>query len=273
MPASHVAIYNDFRGPSNTLTVREASANLAIAEATTILRRGIADVMVVGSTGSRIHPLRTVHVALQEQLASCEVNGDPLAPTKASRPFDASRSGMVMGEGAGAIVLEDLEMARNRGAQILGEVIGYGSSTVVTRQFVADYEKAFKNVLASGLESAQLDASDVHHVNAHGLGSIRCDRDEAQAINHVLGDRVPVVAMKSSMGNLGAGSGLVELVASVLAINENHLFQTLNYQTPDPECPIRVVTDDQTRAGDTFVNLNTTPQGQASCVVVRRSDG
>lgn len=269
MPASHVAIYNDLRGPSNSLTVREASANLAIAEATTIIRRGIADTMVVGSTGSRIHPLRTVHVALQEQLAPCELNGDPAAPMKASRPFEASRSGMVMGEGAGCVILEDLDSANAREARILGEVIGYGSSTVADRKYIADYGTALANSISAALQSANISADAIDHVNSHGLGALRCDREEAHAIANTISSEVPVVAVKSNMGNLGAGSGMVELIASVIAVNENRLFPTLNYDSPDRDCPINVVVDGETTAGSTFVNLNVTPQGQASAVIVR----
>lgn len=269
MPASHVAIYNDFRGPSNSLTMREASANLAIAEATTILRRGIADAMVVGSTGSRIHPVRTVHTALQEQLAACELNGDPAAPSQACRPFELQRSGMVLGEGAGSIVLEEYESARKRGATIYAEVTAYASSTVADRNYVADYRQAFSNVLQTVLETVS--AEQIGHVNAHGLSSIRCDREEAQAINRWLGEK-PVVAPKSNMGNLGAGSGMVEMIASTMALQQGHLFPTLNYDQPDPDCPINVVTDGAVAAGASFVNLNITPQGQASAVVVSKSD-
>ena len=274
MPASHVAIYNDLRGPSNSLTVREASANLALAEATTILKRGIADYMVVGATGSRIHPLRSVHVALQEQLASCRSsteNGEAILPSAASRPFDANREGMVMGEGAGSVILEDYDNAEQRGANILGEIIGYGSSTVASKEYVADYKTAFANVLKSSLESAGIGAEQVGHINAHGLSSVRCDQDEAQAIAEVVGSKVPVVAAKSNMGNLGAGSGMVELVASVQAMQSNRLFKTLNYESPDPACPINVCQDTACESGDIFVNINTTPQGQASAVVVRRA--
>ncbi len=270
MPASHVAIYNDLRGPSNSLTVREASANIAIAEATTILKRGIADYMVVGATGSRIHPLRSVHVALQEQLAQFSNHGESLTPAQLSRPFDAKRQGMVMGEGAGTIILEDYDNAKKRGAKILAEVIGYGSSTVANRQYVADYKQAIANVILGSLESGQTIAEQIGHVNSHGLSTIRCDREEAQAIAETLGDQVPVVAAKSCMGNLGAGSGMVELVASVMALEANHLFPTLNYDQPDPECPVNVVRDRNVSPGDAFVNLNITPQGQASSVLVRR---
>ena len=116
MPASHVAIFNDLQGPSNSITVREASANLAVAEATTIIQRGSADRMIAGATGSRIHPLRTVHLVLQEQLADRNSEAAGGDPTKASRPFDAGRNGMVLGEGAAVLILEELSVAQERGA-------------------------------------------------------------------------------------------------------------------------------------------------------------
>ena len=271
MPASHVAIYNDLQGPSNSLTVREASANLAIAEATTILKRGIADYMVVGATGSRIHPLRSVHVALQEQLADPGSNGSAINPASACRPFDAKRNGMVMGEGAGTVVLENYDTAVARGAEILGEVLGYGSSTVANRQYVANYKDAIGNVIKSTLECAGLKPQDIGHVNAHGLSTIRCDQEEAEAILDVIGDQVPVVAPKANMGNLGAGGGMVELVSSLKAFEANHLFAAINYEEPDSKCPVKLVSDSTTHPGNIVLNINVTPQGQASGVAIRRA--
>ena len=268
MPASHVAIFNDLRGPSNSLTVREASSNLAIAEATAIIKRGTADQMVTGSTGSRIHMLRTIHCTLQEQLAKCEDHEND--PTKASRPFESKRSGMVMGEGAGCLILEEMESAKSRGVQIFGEVIGYSSSTVADQKGVADYKTAFGNVIHMALEVAGIKASDIGHVNAHGLSGIRCDKEEAQAINESCGDKVPVVAMKSSMGNLGAGSGIVEIIGSLMSLQNDDLFETLNFAEADKDCPINVVTASGVSPGDCFINLNITPQGQASAVIIRR---
>ena len=264
MPASHVAIYNDLRGPSNSLTVREASANLAIAEAYNIIRRGTAEAMVTGSTGSRIHPLRTIHVAMQEQLA--EGNG---APESACRPFDADRSGMVIGEGAGVLVLEELEFAESRGAKIYGEVLGYGSSSVANKHGVADYKTALTNVLKMALETSGLQAEDFGHVHAHGLSTVKCDAEEAAAIKSVMGEQTPVDAVKSYMGNLGAGSGIVEVVSSMLAIENDELFPVLNYEKPDPACPIAVVTEKQSSGKPAVININVTPQGQASAIAIR----
>ncbi len=269
MPASHVAIFNDLRGPSNSLTVREASANLSLAEATTIIQRGSADVMVAGSTGSRIHPLRTVHIALQEQLADKNTEAAGGDPTRACRPFDADRSGMVLGEGAGVMILEELASAEKRGAKILGEVIGYGSSSVANKQGVGDYKKAFTNVIQGALETSGLPVSEVGHYHAHGLSSPKGDREEAAAIKDTLGE-TPVTAAKSYMGNLGGGSGVVEAISSLLAMENNSLFPILNCDNLDDQCQISAVREKGTSPGDSFISANITPQGQASSIAIRK---
>jgi 3-oxoacyl-[acyl-carrier-protein] synthase II len=273
MPACHVAIYNDLRGPNNSITVREASANLAIAEAFATIARGSAEAMLVGATGSRIHPLRSTHTVLQEEVAGGD--GDPAT---LSRPFDRNRRGMVMGEGAAALLVEELGFAQRRGAKILGEIVGYGASAVMGRDGVADRTAALVNAMRQGLRSAGLEPRQVGHVHAHGLGTQRGDVAEAAAIQTVFGSpdqAVPVVAAKSFFGNLGAASGMVELLCSVLALEHGELFGTLNYEQPDPECPVRVVTQEQlltegVSAGESVLSINVTPQAQASAVVVRR---
>ncbi len=268
MPASHIAILNDFQGPSNSLTVREASANLALSEAMTIIQRGSADAMIVGSTGSRIHPLRTIHVVLAEALANRNSPGIDGDAAKACRPFDSHRCGMVLGEGSGAIMLEYLDSAQRRGATIYGEVIGYGSSLVANSDGVANYAKAFENAILGSLETSDIKPGDLGHVHAHGLSSISVDAQEASAINKLLGD-VPVTAAKSYMGNLGAGSGMVEVIASVLALKNDQLFPILNYDSPDEACPVNGVAS-ATSPGEMFLNLNCTPQGQASAIMVKK---
>ncbi|MEE2641216.1 MAG: beta-ketoacyl-[acyl-carrier-protein] synthase family protein [Planctomycetota bacterium] len=267
MPASHIAIYNDFRGANNSITLREASSNLAIAEAFCTIRRGAADAMVTGATGTRMHPIRSIHTAIQEPLATSE------DPRTASRPFDSGRSGQVIAEGAGAVVLEEIEHARQRGGTILGEVAGYGSSAVVSKDREVDLEQAFVNSITTALRSAGMQPADVGHVSAHGLSSLTCDRAEARAIARIFdqeGRKVPVVAPKSYFGNIGAGGGTVELSASVLSLNHGKLFKTLNYDDPDPECPIHVVSQEGVDAGDSFISLSTSPFGQASAIVVKK---
>ncbi|MHB8970210.1 MAG: beta-ketoacyl-[acyl-carrier-protein] synthase family protein [Pirellulaceae bacterium] len=268
MPASHIAIYNDMRGPSNSLTMREASSNLAVGEASQIIARGAADTIVAGATGTRVHPLRTLHVVLQEEIAS---GGDD--PSRACRPFDQHRTGMVLGEGAGAMVLEALETAQARGAKILGEVLGSGSSAAMDAHGVGDLRAAMSSSLRQTLRNAGLFPAAVSHVHAHGVATRRSDAAEAQAIQEVFSDRrapVPVVAAKSYVGNAGAACGVLELIASVLAFQHDRLFPVLNYETPDAQCPVHVVTSTEVPPGDVFVNLNVTPLGQASSLAVRR---
>jgi 3-oxoacyl-[acyl-carrier-protein] synthase II len=268
MPASHLAIYNDFRGPNNSLTLREAAANAAVGEAFQTILRNSADMMLVGATGSRLHPMKLIHAIQQEEIA--QGDGDPAA---ASRPFDRSRRGMVLGEGAAAIVLEELATAQARHATIYGEVLSAASSAVAGRRLVAERCQAMVNVLRATLRNAALGPKDVGHLHAHGLSTRTSDVEEAQAIHEVFGGRstpLPVTAAKSYFGNLGAGSGLVELIASLLAMQHDWLFPTRNYTTPDSQCPVTVVQNGDGRPGNSFINLNVTPQGQAAAVMVRR---
>lgn len=268
LPASHISIFNDLRGPNNSLTMREPASNLAVAEAFQTILRGHADIMLAGATGTKLHPARTIHVVTQEEIAT----GDG-EPARFSRPFDRHRRGAVLGEGAAALVLEERERALARGARIWGEVLGAASTAVSDQRAQGQYRAAVELVLRRALTRAGVGPAQVGHLHAHGLSARRSDAEEAQAIAAVFADRpepVPVVAAKSYFGNLGAASGLVELVASLLALQQGRLFRTLNYETPDPECPVRVVTEEQTPPGDVLVNLNFSPQGQASAVVIGR---
>jgi 3-oxoacyl-[acyl-carrier-protein] synthase II len=208
--------------------------------------------------------MRTLHAETQEEVA----RGDD--PAKLCRPFDRHRNGTVLGEGAAVLVLEELEYATARGAKIHGEIIGHASSSVSSRLGQPGFLRAVKNVLQMVLKSANLQPGDIGHINAHGLGTQQADADEAQAIHQVFGRDVPVTTAKGHFGNLGAGGGTVELVGSLWALAKGHLFPTLNYETPDPQCPVNVVTSNDVPAGENFLNLNFTPQGQASAVIVRK---
>ena len=269
MPASHVAIYNDLRGPNNSITLREAAALLAVGEAYCTIVRGHADVMVAGATGTRLHPLRTVHAAMQEECARGA--GEP---SKMCRPFDLHRSGMVLGEGAGAIVVEDLERARSRGVPVLAEIVGFGSSAAAHPTTGANLRQALQNVIEQALSKAGIQPDQLGHYHAHGLATRDCDQQEAAAVQAVFGSRsqpLPVTAAKSYMGNVGAAGGMIELITSVLALQHGQLFPILNYETPDPSCPIHAVRSCSEVAGDSFVKASVTPQGQASAIAVRRA--
>jgi 3-oxoacyl-[acyl-carrier-protein] synthase II len=267
MPASHVAIYNDLRGPSNSITLREASGNLTLGEAFATIRRDSADAIMAGATGTRLHPIKSVQVVLQEQVAQADV-----PPAEASRPFDRERLGMVLGEGAGVVVLEELATATRRGATPIAEILGQGASTVADVHGKANLEEAMYLAARRALEESRITPDQLGHVNAHGLGTQEMDRAEARALQRLLGEaasRVPVVAAKSYFGNLGAGGSMVELMASILAMRHGRLFPILNYRTPDPECPVRAVTSHDAPAGETVLKLSCTPLGQASALVIR----
>ena len=266
LPAAHVAIFNDLRGPNNSLTSREASSNLAVTEAYHTILRGHADRMLAGATGTRIHPARSVNIALQEKVAAGK------DPAKLSRPFDQNRNGQVLGEGSACILLEELSAAESRSAKIVAEVIGCGSSIVADKQSVPDPRTAFANTLRQCLQSAKLKPGDMGHIHAHGLSDRHCDQAEAEGIASVLGDeagRVPVTAAKSYFGNLGAAGGLVEAIASALALQDGSLFPIQTLEQLDPMCPIRPARRGD-KAGQTCINLSITPQGQASGIALRK---
>ena len=268
MPASHVAIFNDMRGPNNSITLREASANAAIGEALMTISRGHADVIVAGSTGTRVHETRTVHTILQDPVAT----GDSQYAQQCL-PFDLNRQGMIIGEGAGALILESQEHAEARGATIYGEVIGQSISMASTPERKADRPTAIANALAMVCRDAGIEPADIQHINAHGLGSSQSDADEAAGLTRFFGDRtkdVPVVGLKSYFGNLGAGSGIIEVVGSLLAVKNRQLPATLGFSTPDPKCDLSVSGEPREIAGEgVFVSLNFSPQGQASAVAIR----
>jgi 3-oxoacyl-[acyl-carrier-protein] synthase II len=287
MPASHVAIFNDLRGPNNSLTMREAAGNLAIGEAFRTIQRGHANLMVAGATGTRILPMQAIHALQTEQMAA-----ENCDPAKASRPFDKNRTGMVAGEGAGVVVLEELESARSRGATIYAEVLGLGSANVAEPHVAESLRNSDKAVRRGGLpyvlrgkcdvalsraikaalRDAGRTAADVGHINAHGLSTTERDVDESRAIREVLGpltEKTPVTAPKSYFGNLGAGSAVVELITSVLALREARLPRVLNYETVDPACAIHIATDEKASPGRSFLNLSVTPQGQAAVLYVQ----
>jgi len=266
MPASHVAIYNDLRGPNNSITLREASSGAALSEAYSTISRGHADVLIVGSTGSRIQAFRSMHASMQETLAPTMDD-----VTKTCRPFDQDRAGAVLGEGAAALVLETYDHATARGAKIYGEVLGSGSSMVSSSVDPQFYRRAIGNSIR--MATRQCDLASVGHINAHGLGTVDCDRQEAEAIMDVFSaanPTIPVVTAKGHFGNLGAGGGMVEIVASIMTL-DGELFPTRNCDSIDPACPVRVATTSGVAAGKSFVSVNVTPQGQASAVRIGTS--
>lgn len=261
MAACHIAIAHDARGPNNSHSLRECSSLMAMSEAARVVERGHADVMIGGGTGTWLHPLLWVRSTL------LPVTRREGPPETLLRPFDASRDGSLFGEGSAAIVLERREHAAARGAKPLGRVIGYGTSHE-SREGRPMEGAGVRRAIQAALRSADLKPSDLGHVNAHGLSSLEDDRAEAQAIQAELGD-VPVTAPKSFFGNLGSGTGAVEAVASILAIQQGRVPVTLNYERPDPACPVNVVHGKAlTGTQPTALVLNHSWMGQSVAMII-----
>lgn len=270
MPASHIAIYNQFLGPNNSITLREASIGAVISESINIISSDRADVILVGATGSRIHPNKLI-AALQQE----EINKRPTDPKLASRPFDRERRGMIPGEGAGSLVLEEMNFALSRGAKIHAEIIAADCSVTIGPGMVADRATALFNVMKNVIKAAgpEFGPDSIGHINAHGLGTRDCDIEEAKAIGKIFGDRtgsIPLTAAKSYFGNLGAGAGAIELIAGILSLGKNAMFPVMNFETPDPECPVNPVREFGDPPGNSFIKLSVNRQGQASAILVRK---
>jgi 3-oxoacyl-[acyl-carrier-protein] synthase II len=228
------------QGPSlNTLTACAASTQ-AIGEATQIIRYGDADVMITGGTHSMIHPLGMTGF---NRLTALSTRNDSYQT--ASRPFDRTRDGFVVGEGAGIITLEELEHARKRGAPIVAEVLGYGSTADAFR--VTDMHEAGRGPVAAmraALANAGVGPDQIDYISAHGTGTEENDKIETLAIRTVFADRpkqVPISSVKSMMGHLIAAAGVIELIACVLAIRDGIIPPTINYEFPDPNCDLDYV--------------------------------
>jgi 3-oxoacyl-[acyl-carrier-protein] synthase II len=268
MPACHVAIFTDARGPNNSITQDEVSSNLAIGEACAVIRRDHADVMITGSTGRRLHPVKEIHARQWEELG-----WDPEHPERSVKPFDAKRSGQALAEAGVCIVLENEATAVGRGANILGAVLGSGSSCVATASGEPDLRRAIANAIRSAIRQAGLQPKDIGHINAHGVASTTLDALEAQAIHDVFGadaSKVPVVGLKGYHGNAGASGGMLELAMSVLSLQQGLIPYTLNTDHPDPALQLNVVTREPLATNNrTFLKVSYTLIGQASAVVVR----
>ncbi|MBX3414496.1 MAG: beta-ketoacyl-[acyl-carrier-protein] synthase family protein [Pirellulales bacterium] len=264
MPACHVAIACDARGPSNSITMGDVSSLCAVAEAASVVERDEADVMFCGGASSRIHPTLWVRSSLTPWSRR---NDDPQG---ACRPFDAHRDGAVNGEGAAVFVVESREHAEARRAKILATVAGSAMRFEPRRGQTPREGVAIRHAIEGAMRSAGVEQQDIGHINAHGLSTAEDDCLEARAIAAVLPD-TPVTAPKSYFGNLGAGSGAVELAASVLAMAAGEVPATLNYEQPDPACPLNVIhrRTMKTDAPAALV-LNHAATGQAAALVLRR---
>jgi 3-oxoacyl-[acyl-carrier-protein] synthase II len=236
-PAAHLASVFGANGPNSTCLTACAASSQAIGEATEWVRHGDADVVLSGGTHSMIHPFGVTGFNL---LTALSTRND--APEAASRPFDRERDGFILGEGAGMLVLEELEHAKRRGAHIYGEVLGYGSTADAFR--LTDTHDEGRGAIAAikeALDDARVNPEDIDYINAHGTSTQVNDSIETLAIKRALGDvayKVPVSSTKSMMGHLIAAAGSVEAIVCLLTMRDGALPPTINLENPDPDCDL-----------------------------------
>jgi 3-oxoacyl-[acyl-carrier-protein] synthase II len=250
-----LAIRFGARGPNMALATACASGNNAIGEALEMIRRGAADVMMAGASEAALVPVAMAGMNVMTALSTR--NDDPQT---ASRPFDKDRDGFLMGEGAGMLILESLEHARARGANILCELTGYGT-TDDAHHISAPAENGAGAAIAMqlALQNANLNLTDIGYINAHGTSTPLNDKSETAAIKTVFGEQayaIPVSSTKSMTGHLLGASGAIEAVFCILAIREQALPPTINYRTPDPACDLDYVPNQPRKASPRHVMSN-----------------
>ena len=240
MASGQVSIRLGAKGPNLCIATACATATHAIGEAARIIASGDADVMIAGGTESATTPLGLAGFCALKALST---RND--APERASRPFDAERDGFIMSEGAGIVVLEELEHARKRGARILCELVGYGLTGDAHHMTApAPGGAGAAQCMRRALASAALNPEDIDYINAHGTSTRLNDKFETAAIKDVFGDRAGKIAIsstKSMIGHLLGAAGGVELIAAVLALEKGIVPPTINYENPDPECDLDYV--------------------------------
>jgi 3-oxoacyl-[acyl-carrier-protein] synthase II len=270
MPGVHLAQLFRVRGPCMSCLTACAASTQAIGEAYELIRYGETDTVIAGGTHSMIHPLGVTGF---NRLTALSRRND--SPQTASRPFDRERDGFVLAEGAGAIILEELETARRRNTPILAEIIGYGSTSDAFR--VTDQHEDGRGGIAAvrlAMASAGLKPEDIDYISAHGTGTAENDSIETHVIKTVFGTHaynVPISSVKSMLGHLIAAAGVVELITCILAIRDGIIPPTTNLNNPDPSLDLDYVPNKPRRASVNVAMSNSFGfGGQNDTVIIRR---
>lgn len=267
---SQVSIEFGISGHSNTVGGACAAGTDNVGYAFYAIKNNLADIMIAGGAEAPIVPLSLGSFCLLGALST--KNGDP---TRASRPFDKERDGFVMGEGAGVLILEDLEHALARGVPIYAEVLGYGTTNDAYHmvQPLPTGEQA-KKAIELALQEARIDPTEIDHVNAHGSSTPLNDKVETKIVKEVFGEyayEIPISANKSMIGHALGAAGAIELVASVLTIENQFIPPTINYEFPDPECDLDYVPNKAKQATVTTVLKNSFGfGGKNSSIIIRK---
>ncbi|MCE5327618.1 MAG: beta-ketoacyl-[acyl-carrier-protein] synthase family protein [Planctomycetaceae bacterium] len=255
MVVAHLAAEFDARGPAFNVLTACAASTQAIGEAACQIRTGMVETIISGGAHSMIHPLGITGFI---RLTALSRRNDAIE--SASRPFDSTRDGFVIGEGATIIILEEYESAKRRGAPMLAEIIGYGSSADAFRITDQDPEgDGAATAMTAALADAGLRPEDIDYISAHGTGTKQNDEVETKAIKRAFGDqayKVPVSSVKSMLGHLIAAAGATELLTCVLALRDQVLPPTANLNSPDPDCDLDYVPNAPRKADVKYVMSN-----------------
>jgi 3-oxoacyl-[acyl-carrier-protein] synthase II len=264
MPACHICIAHDARGPSNSLTLCRCSSLAAIIEAARDIERGAADVMLAGGCGNRINQdflTRTKAYYTAERRDE---------PETVPRPFDADRCGNVLSEGAGSFVLERRSFAEARGAKIYATIRGYSETNEPHLHKSKPTGEGIRRSFSLALQRAGLKAEDIGFVNADGIGTEHADRIEAESIRAVLGD-VPVVSNKGNTGDTGSGAGAVELASALLSLEHKIIPPTRNHTKTASDCPVNVVHNKPVPLSkQTVLKTNHTEMGRSCTIILEK---
>jgi len=240
LPACHLAIVHNARGPVNTFVANATAGTQAIGSAYQAIERGCSDMMIAGGAEAAITPQSLIDYFLFLTMATNHQD----VPEKACRPFDAQRSGMVLGEGAAIMILESLEHALKRNAKIYGEVLGYGCAAGNLHFGERGKDGSIALSMEKAMTEADLKAPDLDYINGNGDSTPWGDKSETLAIKKVFGEiayKIPISSTKSMTGHLSSASGAVELITSLLAMREGIIPPTINYEHPDPDCDLDYV--------------------------------
>jgi 3-oxoacyl-[acyl-carrier-protein] synthase II len=272
LAAGNVSIRHGAKGPNSaTATACSAGAH-AIGDSFRIIERGDADVMICGGAESAITPMSVA--GFDSMRALSRRNAEP---TRASRPFDAERDGFVVGEGAGILILEELEFAKARGAKIYAELVGYGMSGDAFHVTMPDETGSGAiRVMTKAIKDAGINPEQIGYINAHGTSTPYNDKFESLAIRNVFGyyaNNLPVSSTKSMTGHALGAAGGIEAVFSVLALKENLLPPTINYENPDPDCTLDYIPNEARNAEVEYVLSNSFGFGGTNaCLIFKRYD-
>ena len=267
MAVGEIAIVFGAKGPSKCVVTACATGSHAIGDAFRLIQYGEADAMIAGGSDAYILP---VGIAGLGKMGAISRRNDE--PEKASRPFDKDRDGFVLGEGAGIIILEEMESAIKRGGKIYAELVGYGSTVDGYHITEPDWQNQARCIRLA-LDEAAISPGDIDYINAHGTATVLNDISETKAIKAALGERsrkVPVSSNKSMTGHLLAAAGAVEAIFTILTIRDGIIPPTINYETPDPECDLDYVPNVARKAEVNIALSNSFGFGGANAALVFR---